>query len=72
MEKPPFQFGPEAVFTTMTAVALLFAFPSLFTGIFMLSIAFCQAFLIWDQHFNKRAPPEASPTVAEPRDKMTT
>jgi len=59
MEKPPFQFGLEAIFTAMTAVALLFAFPSLFTGIFLVSIAICQALLIWDEHFSKRQPPDA-------------
>ncbi len=59
MEKPPFQFGLGAVFTTMTGVALLCAFPSPFTLIFLVSIAICQALLIWDQLCNNRQPPDA-------------
>lgn len=59
MEKPPFQFGLRAVFTTMTAVAFLFAFPSPFTLIFLVSIAICQALLICDQLFNNHQPPDA-------------
>jgi len=59
MEKPPFQFGLKAVFTAMTAVALLFAFPSPFTFIFLVSIAICQGLLIWDELCNKRQPPDA-------------
>jgi hypothetical protein len=59
MEKPPFQFGLRAVFTAMTAVALLFAFPSPFTFVFLSSIAVCQALLIWDHFCDKRQPPEA-------------
>ena len=59
MQKLPFQFGLGAVFTTMTAVALLCAFPSPFTLIFLVSMAICQALLIWDQLFNNRLPPDA-------------
>ena len=59
MEKPPFQFGLEAIFTAMTAVAVVFAFASRFNGIFLVSIAICQALLIWDEHFSKRQPPDA-------------